>query len=107
MLQGLRDEQLEAIEHVLEHHELVALVHDAASGVARMVGRVSPDLRTAFFTLRQSSPATVVLAERLGWAVERAAVGAARRWCASAWRSAARKALWFRWPGASRLTDPR
>lgn len=73
VLQGLREEQLEAIEHVLEHHDLVALVHDPASGVARMVGRVSPDLRTAFFTLQQSSPSTVeMLAQRIGWAVERA-----------------------------------
>ncbi len=73
VLQGLREEQLEAIEHVLEHHDLAALVHDAASGVARMVGRVSPDLRTAFFTLQRTGPATVqTLAEQIGWAAERA-----------------------------------
>jgi hypothetical protein len=73
VLQGLREEQLEAIEHVLEHHDLAALVHDSASGVARMVGRVSPDLRTAFFTLQRGGPATVaMLADRIGWAAERA-----------------------------------
>ncbi len=55
VLQGLREEQLEAIEHVLEHHDLTALIHDAASGVARMVGRVSAELRTARFRLAQSS----------------------------------------------------
>ena len=54
VLQGLREEQLEAIEHVLEHHDLAALVHDAGSGVARMVGRVNPDLRTARFRLTLS-----------------------------------------------------
>jgi hypothetical protein len=73
VLQGLREEQLEAIEHVLEHHDLAALVHDAASGAARMVGRVSPDLRTAFFTLQRTGPATSqALAERIGWSAERA-----------------------------------
>ena len=73
VLQGLREEQLEAIVHVLEHHDLAALVHDAASGAARMVGRVSPDLSAAFFTLQRNGPATVqALAERIGWAVERA-----------------------------------
>lgn len=72
VLQGLREEQLEAIEHVLEHHDLAALVHDAASGAARMVGRVSPDLRTAFFTLQRNGPATVeALAQRIGWVAER------------------------------------
>jgi len=73
VLQGLREEQLEAIEHVLEHHALAALVHDAASGAARMVGRVSPDLRTAFFTLQRTGPASVqALADRIGWAADRA-----------------------------------
>jgi CelD/BcsL family acetyltransferase involved in cellulose biosynthesis len=38
-----------------------------------MVGRVSPDLRTAFFTLQRSGPATVeMLAQQIGWAAERA-----------------------------------
>jgi hypothetical protein len=75
VLQGLRDEQLEAIEHVLEHHDLVALVHDAASGAARMVGRVSPDLRTTFFALQRAGPCSAqALAERVGWATERAEV---------------------------------
>lgn len=69
VLQGLQEDQLEAIEHVLEHHALAALVHDPAHGGARPVGRVSPDLRTVFFHLREAGPATpAALAERLGWA---------------------------------------
>jgi len=73
VLQGLREEQLEAIEHVLEYHDLAAVVHDRASGAARMVGRASPDLRTAFFTLQRLGPATAAaLADRIGWAVARA-----------------------------------
>jgi len=68
VLQGLQDEQLEAIEHVLEHHELAALVHDPAQGGARPVGRVSADLRTVFFHLREAGASTAAaLAGRLGW----------------------------------------
>ncbi len=57
MLQGLSPEQLEAIEHVLEHHDLAALVHDPLTGESRPVGRVSPDLRAAFEQLRAPGPA--------------------------------------------------
>ncbi len=68
VLRGLGDEQLEAIEHVLEHHSLAAMVQDSVSGLARMVGRVSPDLRTAYFTLHSVGPATLSgLAGRLDW----------------------------------------
>ncbi len=68
VLQGLREEQLEAIEHVLEHHALAALVDDPAHGGARPVGRVTPDLRTAFFHLREGGPATAAaLGARIGW----------------------------------------
>jgi hypothetical protein len=74
ILVGLREEQLEAIEQVLEHHDLAALVTDP-SGVATFpVGRVSADLRTAFFTLQSVGTATPqVLAERMDWTVTRAA----------------------------------
>ncbi|HWA16493.1 MAG TPA: hypothetical protein VG817_08670, partial [Gemmatimonadales bacterium] len=68
VLRGLRDEQLEAIEHVLEHHAIAALVQDGDNGEARMVGRVSPDLRTAFFTLHAAGPSSAgALAARLDW----------------------------------------
>ncbi len=74
VLQGLREEQLEAIEHVLEHHDIAALVHDSELGTARIVGRASPDLRTAFFTLQQHGPAdTDGVARLTGWPPERAA----------------------------------
>jgi hypothetical protein len=73
VLQGLREEQLEAIQHVLEHHDLAALVRDPELGVARIVGRASPDLRTAFFTLQQHGPATIdQLASHTGWPSDRA-----------------------------------
>lgn len=72
VLRGLRDEQLEAIEHVLEHHAIAALVQDGDNGEARMVGRVSPDLRTAFFTLHGAGPSSAgSLAARLDWSTTR------------------------------------
>jgi hypothetical protein len=71
VLRGLRDEQLEAIEHVLEHHAIAALVQDQDNATA-MIGRVSPDLRSLFFTLYTSGPATVpALAALLDWATAR------------------------------------
>lgn len=74
VLQGLREEQLEAIEHVLLHHDLAALVCDPSGGATRPVGRVSPDLRTAFLTLQSVGTASAqVLADRIGWTVARAA----------------------------------
>jgi hypothetical protein len=74
ILQGLREEQLEAIEHVLEHHDLAALVCGPSGSDARPVGRVSPDLRTAFFTLQSFGAATAqILAEEVGWTVARTA----------------------------------
>lgn len=72
ILRGLRDEQLEAIEHVLLHHRLAALVQDPVSGTARLVGPTSPDLQTAFGTLQQEGPATAgTLAARLQWPTAR------------------------------------
>lgn len=74
VLQGLGEEQLEAIEHVLQHHELAALVHDPGQGGPRPVGRVSPDLRTVFFHLREAGPSTAAsLGARMGWAPGHAA----------------------------------
>ncbi|HSB55522.1 MAG TPA: hypothetical protein VLD58_14275 [Gemmatimonadales bacterium] len=73
VLQGLREEQLEAIEHVLEHHDLATLVRDPERGIARIVGRASPDLRTAFFALQQHGPAGADgLARLTGWAADHA-----------------------------------
>jgi hypothetical protein len=74
ILVGLREEQLEAIEHVLQHHDLAALVCDPSGGATRPVGQVSPDLRTAFLTLQSVGTATAqVLADRIGWTVAHAA----------------------------------
>jgi hypothetical protein len=73
ILQGLREEQLEAIEHVLEYHDLAVLVRDHA-GCTRPVGRMSPDLRTAFAALQSLGAATIqAFEEQVGWTAGRAA----------------------------------
>ena len=73
LLQGLRDDQLDAIEHVLDHHAIVALIRDAVSGGVRMVGRVEPDMRDAFGALESGGMlSTDGLAARIGWTLERA-----------------------------------
>ena len=73
LLQGLREDQLEAIEHVLDHRAIVALVRDPLTGGVRMVGRVEPDMRDAFGALETGEMlSTDGLAARIGWSFERA-----------------------------------
>jgi hypothetical protein len=70
MLQGLTEEQLVAIEYVLDRQALAALVRDADTGQAWPVGRVGADLQTAFAHLQRMGPSTAAsLAEQLGWGV--------------------------------------
>ena len=77
VLQGLREEQLEAIEHVLQHHDLAALVCDPDAGRTRPVGRLSPDLHTAFAAIQALRGATLEeLADHTGWPRDRAGAAA-------------------------------
>jgi hypothetical protein len=69
VLQGLREDQHEAIEHVLTHHRLVmiALPGDE-QGVPRLLGWVSADARTAFAYVCELGPLSATdLARALGW----------------------------------------
>jgi len=69
VLQGLREDQYEAIEHVLTHHRLVmiALPGDE-QGVPRLLGWVSVDARTAFACVCELGPLSAAdLAGALGW----------------------------------------
>ena len=69
VLQGLREDQHEAIEHVLTHHRLVmvALPGDE-QGVPRLLGWVSADARTAFAYVSELGPLSdAELARALGW----------------------------------------
>jgi hypothetical protein len=73
VLQGLREEQLEAIEHVLEHHALAALLHDSHGGPPRLVGRVSQEVEAAFWQLHGHGPLSPAdLAAVLTWTLEQA-----------------------------------
>lgn len=73
VLQGLREEQLEAIEHVLEQHDLAAVVEDPHTGKTRAVGRVDADQQAAFAALFPGRAATAAgLAALLGWEEPRA-----------------------------------
>jgi hypothetical protein len=69
VLQGLREDQHEAIEHVLTHHRLVmvALPSDE-EGVPRLLGWVSADARIAFAYVCELGPLSAAdLARALGW----------------------------------------
>jgi hypothetical protein len=69
LLQGLSEEQLVAIEYVLDRQALAALVRDADTGRAWPVGRVGADLQTAFAHLQRLGPCSAAeLAGHLGWA---------------------------------------
>ena len=73
VLQGLREDQHEAIEHVLTHHRLVmvALPGDE-QGVPRLLGWVSADARTAFAYVCELGPLGAAdLARVLGWSEPR------------------------------------
>lgn len=73
VLRGLREDQHEAIEHVLTHHRLAvaALAH---GGVRRVLGWVTPDARAAFARVCDQGPMTPLdLAGATGWPEPRAA----------------------------------
>jgi hypothetical protein len=75
VLQGLREDQHEAIEHVLTHHRLAvaAVGQDAEHAEPRLLGWVSPDARAAFACVSARGALTALeLAALLGWMVVRA-----------------------------------
>ncbi|HXG43376.1 MAG TPA: hypothetical protein VNJ71_01325 [Gemmatimonadales bacterium] len=73
VLQGLREEQIEAIEHVLEHHAIAALAEDPAGGPPRVLGRLAPELVAAFRSLYGHGSLTAEeLARAIGWTAAQA-----------------------------------
>ena len=74
VLGGLREDQHEAIEHVLTHHRLaVAAVPLPEPGEPRLLGWVTSDARAAFACICDRGPIDAAeLARRLGWSVARA-----------------------------------
>jgi hypothetical protein len=68
VLQGLREDQHEAIDHVLTHHRLAVAAVPPGKGEPRLLGWVSPDAREAFACICDRGPLAVSdLARALGW----------------------------------------
>ena len=77
VLQGLREDQHEAIEHVLTHHRLVvaAVAPGEAHESPRLLGWVTPDARAAFDCVCSRGALTAPeLAAALGWVLARGAL---------------------------------
>ncbi|MGH7526253.1 MAG: hypothetical protein ACREMX_06080 [Gemmatimonadales bacterium] len=73
VLQGLREDQHEAIEHVLTHHRLAVAAVARGSGGPRLLGWASSDARAAFACIGdRGSLAAADLARALDWAEGRA-----------------------------------
>jgi anti-anti-sigma regulatory factor len=74
VLAGVRDEQREALEHVLAHHRLAVAACFRGSDTPDVLGWITSDAREAFADLRQHGPADPsMLAARLTWLLGRAA----------------------------------
>lgn len=73
VLRGLREDQHEAIEHVLTHHRLAVAAVSQDRGEPRLLGWVTTDARTAFGCICAWGPLDATeLARRLGWSGPRA-----------------------------------
>ena len=74
VLRGLRRDQVEAVEHVLNHHRLAVTTMTPPTDRPAVLGCADDDAREAFGSVCEDGPADAdALAERLGWARERAA----------------------------------
>jgi hypothetical protein len=72
VLQGLREDHHEAIDHVLRHHRLAVAAVPPNSHAPRLLGWVAPDAREAFACVSESGPLDVTgLSQDLGWSVAR------------------------------------
>jgi hypothetical protein len=68
VLQGLREDQHEAIDHVLTHHRLAVAAVPPGNGEPRLLGWVPSDAREAFGCICDRGPLAVTdLARALGW----------------------------------------
>jgi len=72
VLQGLREDHREAIDHVLTHHRLAVAAVPPDSREPRLLGWVPADAREAFGCICDRSPLKVSdLSERMGWTDDR------------------------------------
>jgi hypothetical protein len=68
VLQGLREDQHEAIDHVLTHHRLAVAAMPQGTGEPRLLGWVPSDAREAFACICDHGPLGVSdVADTLGW----------------------------------------
>lgn len=68
VLQGLREDQHEAIDHVLTHHRLAVTAMPQGKGEPRLLGWVPSDAREAFACICDHGPLDVSdVARTLGW----------------------------------------
>ena len=68
VLQGLREDHHEAIDHVLTHHRLAIVAVPPGCRAPRLLGWVQADAREAFAHISESGPLDVIeLARALGW----------------------------------------
>lgn len=68
VLQGLREDHHEAIDHVLTHHRLAVAAVPPGSREPRLLGWVAADARQAFACICDRGPLAVAdLARALGW----------------------------------------
>jgi hypothetical protein len=74
VLRNLREDQVEAVDHVLRHHRLaVAAVPGGDGTSADVLGWVDDDTRIAFRSLAATGPTTApLLAAELDWPCDRA-----------------------------------
>jgi hypothetical protein len=73
VLVGVRDDQRDALEHVLGHHRLAVAARLHGGDTADVLGWASGDARDAFAALRAHGPAdAAILAARLDWPREQA-----------------------------------
>ena len=73
LVRGLHRDQAEAVEHVLRHHGLAVAAVSAPSERPAVLGCADADAREAFGSVCEEGPADEsALADRLGWARERA-----------------------------------
>ena len=72
VLQGLREDHHEAIEHVLTHHRLAVAAVPPGCRAPRLLGWAGTDAREAFTCITEQGPLdATALARGLGWPVSR------------------------------------
>ena len=72
VLQGLREDHHEAIDHVLTHHRIAVAVVPPGSRAPRLLGWVPADAREAFGWIVERGPLDVTdLSRGLGWTLPR------------------------------------